>query len=119
MHRQVGDLQINERGLAQRGLLLRHLVLPNGLAGTGRNCQFPGRARIQRYLPEPDGPVSPGISGSTLPEIKSPHKITGISTGRRPSPYRRLHRMDRREEPIDYNSPIYRYFVYARDHGVS
>jgi len=34
MHRQTGDLEINEEGVAQRGLLVRHLVLPHGLAGT-------------------------------------------------------------------------------------
>jgi putative pyruvate formate lyase activating enzyme len=34
MHRQVGDLEINEDGIARRGLLVRHLVLPHGLAGT-------------------------------------------------------------------------------------
>ena len=34
MHRQVGDLQIDEEGVALRGLLVRHLVLPNRLAGT-------------------------------------------------------------------------------------
>jgi len=34
MHRQVGDLQIDERGVARRGLLIRHLVLPSGVAGT-------------------------------------------------------------------------------------
>ena len=34
MHRQVGDLDVNEEGVAQRGLLVRHLVLPHGLAGT-------------------------------------------------------------------------------------
>ena len=33
MHRQVGDLQV-QNGLATRGLLVRHLVLPNGLAGS-------------------------------------------------------------------------------------
>lgn len=33
MHRQVGDLKI-EHGLAMRGLLIRHLVLPNDLAGS-------------------------------------------------------------------------------------
>lgn len=33
MHRQVGDLKI-EKGLATRGLLIRHLVLPNNLAGS-------------------------------------------------------------------------------------
>jgi len=34
MHRQTGDLEMNKEGVAQRGLLVRHLVLPNGLAGT-------------------------------------------------------------------------------------
>jgi putative pyruvate formate lyase activating enzyme len=34
MHRQVGDLQLSPDGIAQRGLLIRHLVLPNNLAGT-------------------------------------------------------------------------------------
>lgn len=34
MHRQVGDLIINEKGIANRGLLVRHLVLPQDLAGT-------------------------------------------------------------------------------------
>jgi len=34
MRRQTGDLEINEEGVAQRGLLVRHLVLPHGLAGT-------------------------------------------------------------------------------------
>jgi putative pyruvate formate lyase activating enzyme len=34
MHRQVGDLQLDNKGLALRGLLVRHLVLPDHLAGT-------------------------------------------------------------------------------------
>ena len=34
MYRQVGDLVVDKFGIAQRGLLIRHLVLPNGLAGT-------------------------------------------------------------------------------------
>jgi len=32
MHRQVGDLILDENGIAQRGLLVRHLVLPGGLS---------------------------------------------------------------------------------------
>lgn len=40
MHRQVGDLVLDERGLAQRGLLVRHLVLPNGLAGSAEVIRF-------------------------------------------------------------------------------
>jgi putative pyruvate formate lyase activating enzyme len=39
MHRQVGDLVI-EGGLAQRGLLIRHLVLPNHLAGSEQVLRF-------------------------------------------------------------------------------
>jgi len=34
MYRQVGDLVVDEFGLAQRGLIVRHLILPNGLAGS-------------------------------------------------------------------------------------
>ncbi len=40
MHRQVGDLQLDNQGVATRGLLVRHLVLPNGLAGTAEVCHF-------------------------------------------------------------------------------
>jgi len=40
MHRQVGDLEIGSDGLARRGLLVRHLVLPNGLAGTAQIVRF-------------------------------------------------------------------------------
>lgn len=40
MYRQVGDLQIDAQGLAKRGLLVRHLVLPNGLAGTAEIVHF-------------------------------------------------------------------------------
>ncbi len=40
MHRQVGDLTLDERGIAVRGLLVRHLVLPDGLAGTSKIARF-------------------------------------------------------------------------------
>lgn len=34
MHRQVGDLRLDSDGVARRGVLVRHLVMPHGLAGT-------------------------------------------------------------------------------------
>jgi putative pyruvate formate lyase activating enzyme len=34
MHRQVGELKIDKRGIATRGLMIRHLVMPNRVAGT-------------------------------------------------------------------------------------
>ena len=40
MHRQVGDLIIDEDGVAVRGLLVRHLVMPEDKAGTGRLMRF-------------------------------------------------------------------------------
>ncbi len=40
MHRQVGDLQLDESGVATRGLLVRHLVLPQGLSGTTDTVRF-------------------------------------------------------------------------------
>jgi putative pyruvate formate lyase activating enzyme len=40
MHRQVGDLKLDGRGVARRGLLVRHLVLPHGLAGTPEVARF-------------------------------------------------------------------------------
>jgi putative pyruvate formate lyase activating enzyme len=40
MHRQVGDLVVDAHGLARRGLLVRHLVLPENIAGTDRIVTF-------------------------------------------------------------------------------
>jgi putative pyruvate formate lyase activating enzyme len=40
MHRQVGDLTLDENGIALRGVLVRHLVLPEGSAGTAEIAQF-------------------------------------------------------------------------------
>ncbi len=40
MHRQVGDLLTDNRGIAMRGLLVRHLVLPEGVAGTAGVIKF-------------------------------------------------------------------------------
>jgi putative pyruvate formate lyase activating enzyme len=40
MHRQVGDLVVDEWGIARRGLLVRHLVMPNQVAGTEEIMEF-------------------------------------------------------------------------------
>jgi len=40
MQKQVGDLRINEQGIAERGLLIRHLVLPYNLAGSFKVLKF-------------------------------------------------------------------------------
>jgi putative pyruvate formate lyase activating enzyme len=43
MHRQVGNLIVDEAGLAQRGLIVRHLILPNGLADSEESLTWLAR----------------------------------------------------------------------------
>jgi putative pyruvate formate lyase activating enzyme len=43
MHRQVGDLIIDDSGIAEKGLLIRHLVMPNNVAGTSKIMNFIAR----------------------------------------------------------------------------
>jgi putative pyruvate formate lyase activating enzyme len=40
MFRQVGNLVLDENGVAQRGLIVRHLILPSGLSGTEGTMKF-------------------------------------------------------------------------------
>ena len=42
MYRQVGNLTVDEGGIALRGLIIRHLVLPNNIAGTEKVLSFVG-----------------------------------------------------------------------------
>ncbi|MCG8402164.1 MAG: radical SAM protein [Firmicutes bacterium] len=62
MHRQVGDLQLDDRGLAVRGLLVRHLVMPGGLAGT---------AEVMRFLAEE---VSPDTFVNVMAQYHPAHR---------------------------------------------
>ena len=43
MYRQVGDLSLNRMGIARSGLIVRHLVLPDGLSGTKKIMRFIAR----------------------------------------------------------------------------
>jgi putative pyruvate formate lyase activating enzyme len=43
MYRQVGDLQIGPDEIACRGLIIRHLILPENLAGSGRSLRWIAR----------------------------------------------------------------------------
>ena len=64
MHRQVGDLAISEEGLATRGLLVRHLVMPDGLEDTREFMRFLAddlsRDTFVNIMPQyhPDGEVN-------------------------------------------------------------
>jgi putative pyruvate formate lyase activating enzyme len=49
MFRQVGLLELDERGIATRGLIVRHLILPGGLAGTHQVLAFLA-LEVSRYV---------------------------------------------------------------------
>ena len=50
MHRQVGDLVTDERGIAVRGLLIRHLVMPNDVAGSEEILRFVAELSKNTYI---------------------------------------------------------------------
>ena len=74
MHRQVGDLQM-EKGLAMRGLLVRHLVLPNQLAGS---------LEIIDFLAEQ---ISPATAINVMDQYRPCYKASShTKINRRPTP---------------------------------
>ena len=50
MHRQVGDLVVDKKGIAQHGILVRHLVLPNNAAATDRVINFIAELSTHTYI---------------------------------------------------------------------
>jgi putative pyruvate formate lyase activating enzyme len=96
MHRQVGDLVVDEDGVAQRGLLVRHLVLPQHIAGTEKVLEFLAR-EISRdtYLNLMDQ-YRPCYRANEYPELDRP--ITGAEYAEALALAERLglHRLDRR-----------------------
>lgn len=72
MHRQVGDLALDAEGVAQRGLLVRHLVLPHGLAGS---------AEVFRFLAEA---ISPHTYLNITAQYRPAHQAHGLPALARP-----------------------------------
>ncbi len=68
MHRQVGDLSINSEGVAERGLLIRHLVLPGDLAGTAKVLEYISRLSKNSYVNIMDQ-YRPAHKASNYPEL--------------------------------------------------
>jgi putative pyruvate formate lyase activating enzyme len=70
MHRQAGELSVDERGVARRGLIIRHLVMPNNIAGTDRFVRWVSRELtpatwvnlMAQYRPEHKAFTYPDIS---------------------------------------------------------
>ena len=81
MHRQVGDLLLDEQGIASQGLLIRHLVMPHGVAGTKEIMAFiAGQLSENSYVNIMDQ-YRPLYRAGEYPEID--RRITSESIGRR------------------------------------
>lgn len=76
MHRQVGDLEVDGEGIARRGLIIRHLVLPGGMAGSAGVLEFIARevsintaiSLMSQYFPAYKAFDYPEISRRPTPE---------------------------------------------------
>ena len=66
MYRQVGDLVVDESGVAQKGLIVRHLILPNGLAGSQESLAWLVRE------------VSPTVTVSIMSQYMAMHRAPRI-----------------------------------------
>ena len=97
MHRQVGDLVLDAQGIAQRGLLVRHLVLPQGLAGTEQVMTFLAE-EISRntYLNLMDQ-YRPCYRADEYPPLDRPLCDGEYATALRLAQRKGLSRLDRRE----------------------
>jgi putative pyruvate formate lyase activating enzyme len=69
MHRQVGELVVDERGIAKRGMIVRHLVLPEGLAGTEEAMRFVARELSPRHYVNLMDQYRPAYRADGIPEL--------------------------------------------------
>ena len=73
MHHQVGDLVIDKQnGLAYKGILLRHLVLPSGMAGTAKVMKFVADRISKDTYVNVMAQYRPCGRASAIPELASP-----------------------------------------------
>ena len=97
MQRQVGDLQIDERGIARRGLLVRHLVLPNHLAGTQEVVNFLAREiSLDTYLNLMDQ-YRPAFNARLFPKLNRRINSSEYSAAVIMASEAGLHRLDNRQ----------------------
>lgn len=75
MHRQVGDLVMDEDGIALRGLLVRHLVLPEGAAGTAEVIRFISQEISKNTYLNVMAQYHPDYQACRYPELSRPISV--------------------------------------------
>ncbi len=93
MHRQVGDLRLDGRGVAVRGLLVRHLVLPGGAAGTSEVMRFLAEVSRDTYVNVMDQ-YRPCYRADELPEVDRRPTGTELRDAREAARRAGIHRLD-------------------------
>jgi putative pyruvate formate lyase activating enzyme len=102
MHRQVGDLRLDKQGVAQRGLLVRHLVLPHGLAGTKEIVKFlAGEISTNTYL-NVMAQYHPCHKASTIPKLTQPLPRHEFNEAVEMAHEQGLHRLDKEQFPLRF-----------------
>jgi putative pyruvate formate lyase activating enzyme len=96
MHRQVGDLVLDEHGVAQRGLLVRHLVMPNDLAGTAQIARFLAQEVSTATYINVMGQYRPCYKAGRYPELNRPPTRQELVDAHRSVQDAGLHRLDKR-----------------------
>jgi putative pyruvate formate lyase activating enzyme len=104
MHRQVGDLQIDGDGITQRGLLVRHLVLPERLAGTKEIVSFLAREVSTNTYLNVMAQYHPCYQAFNIPTLSRPINKQELSEAIDLAIRQGLNRLDRRRFP----SPLLR-----------
>ena len=66
MYRQVGDLVVDKHGIAQRGLIVRHLILPNDIASSQESLTWLAQE------------LSPSVTVSVMSQYSPQHKAPQI-----------------------------------------
>jgi putative pyruvate formate lyase activating enzyme len=69
MHRQVGDLKVDQNGIAVSGLIVRHLVLPHNLAGTDKVLKWIAEKLSQETYISLMAQYFPAYQASTFPRL--------------------------------------------------
>jgi len=96
MHRQVGPLEIDERGLARRGVLVRHLVMPGLLDESAEISCFLGRELSPDTYVNVMGQYRPEYQTADYPDIHRRPSAEEMCAARRLFREAGLHRIDDR-----------------------
>jgi len=97
MHRQVGDLVMDQNDIALRGLLVRHLVLPEGLAGTAGCMRFLAEEISGDTYVNVMDQYRPAYKAAKLPPLDRPITRAEYELALQQARQVGLHRFDKRE----------------------